>query len=380
MRARQWTVFFLAVCLLTFLPAVEADDDITNATPLTNGVSTNGYVCSDDGCSPNDEVDWWKIYAYKGDIVQVGFSGSMNNAAWWCPGDGWEADFSLHDSAGSQIASQAMSDAGSSTTLSTTMPTADYVYVKIKGKDSWCNDGVDYTLTPSLNQDDRDSDEDGFIDNEDDCDLTPGTSTNDRKGCIDTDSDGWSDPDTGWGPNNGADAFATEPTQWMDSDNDGFGDNIDGFEPDHCPYRRGYSTSDRYGCLDSDGDSWSDADPGGLDGIEAWFAHPNGSADAFPFVPSQWNDTDEDGFGDNWADVTWNDTRLNWSIGNWYQNASEPDACPFITGYSTEDRFGCPDGDNDGWSNPDANWTAGNGADAFPENPTQWKDRDNDGW
>ena len=132
-------MFFLAVCLLTVLPAVEADDDITNATPLTNGVSTNGYVCSDDGCSPNDEVDWWKIYAYKGDIVQVGFSGSMNNAAWWCPGDGWEADFSLHDSAGSQIASQAMSDAGSSTILSTTMPTADYVYVKIKGKDSWCN-------------------------------------------------------------------------------------------------------------------------------------------------------------------------------------------------------------------------------------------------
>lgn len=380
MRAEQWVVCFLAVSLLTFLPAVQADNDTSTANVLTNGVSTNGYVCYDDGCSPNDEVDWWKIYAYKGDIVQIGFSGSMNNGAWWCPGDGWEADFSLHDSNGAQVASQAMSDAGSSTTLSTTMPTSGWVYVKIKGKDSWCNDGVDYTLTPSLNQDNRDTDEDGFVDNDDDCELVPGTSTNDRQGCPDTDSDGWSDPDEGWTTNNGADAFPTQPSQWIDSDNDGFGDNLDGFEPDHCPYRRGYSNLDRFGCLDSDGDGWSDADPGGLDGVEPWFAHPNGSADAFPFTPSQWNDTDEDGFGDNWADGSWNETRMNWSIGVWYANASQPDACPFVTGFSVEDRFGCPDADNDGWSDPDTNWTASNGADAFPENPTQWSDRDNDGW
>ena len=97
----------------------------------------------------------------QGDIVQVGFSGSMNNGAWWCPWDGWEADFSIHDSNGAQVASQSMSDAGSSTTLSTTMPGPGWVYVKIKGKDSWCNDG-DHTLTPSLNQDNRDTDEDGF--------------------------------------------------------------------------------------------------------------------------------------------------------------------------------------------------------------------------
>ena len=102
--------------------------------------------------------------------------------------------------------------------------------------------------------------------------------------------------------------------------------------------------------------------------------------DAFPFIPSQWNDTDSDGFGDNWADGSWNDTRMNWSIGVWYSNATEPDACPFVTGYSIEDRFGCPDADSDGWSNPDSNWTAKEGADAFPDNPTQWSDRDGDGW
>ena len=214
MRAEQWVVCFLAVSLLTFLPAVQADDDTSTANVLTNGVSTNGYVCYDDGCSPNDEVDWWKIYAYKGDIVQVGFSGSMNNGAWWCPGDGWEADYSLHDSNGAQVASQAMSDAGSSTTLSTTMPTSGWVYVKIKGKDSWCNDGVDYTLTPSLNQDNRDTDEDGFVDNEDDCDLVSGTSTNDRQGCTDTDSDGWND---------GFDVFPLNTAEWKDTDGDGNG-------------------------------------------------------------------------------------------------------------------------------------------------------------
>ena len=77
MRARQWVALFLAVTLLAIIPPVSADNDISNATPLTNGVSTNGYVCYDDGCSPNDQTDWWKIYAYKGDIVQVGFSGRV---------------------------------------------------------------------------------------------------------------------------------------------------------------------------------------------------------------------------------------------------------------------------------------------------------------
>ena len=56
-------MLFIAVALLSFIPIVEADDVIADANPLTNGVSTNGYVCIDDGCSPEDEIDWWKIYA-----------------------------------------------------------------------------------------------------------------------------------------------------------------------------------------------------------------------------------------------------------------------------------------------------------------------------
>ena len=39
---------------------------------------------------------------HKGDQVQISFSGSMNNPI-WCIDDGWEADFSIHDSAGGQI-------------------------------------------------------------------------------------------------------------------------------------------------------------------------------------------------------------------------------------------------------------------------------------
>ena len=76
MHARRLTVICLAACLLSLVPAVSADDDQANATPMTNGVSTNGYVCHDDGCSPNDQTDWWKMYAFMGDIVAVGFSGS----------------------------------------------------------------------------------------------------------------------------------------------------------------------------------------------------------------------------------------------------------------------------------------------------------------
>ena len=294
MLGRSIAVGMFAVMLLSMIPSVQADDSQSSSNLLTDGVSSNGYVCDPDGCSPNDGTDWWRINAYKGDIVSITFSGSMSNAAWWCPGDGWEGDYSMHDESGSQIATMGRSDDNPSGTLSKTMSQPGSVYVKIKAKNSWCNDGFDYTLLASIDKTDRDTDEDGFVDSDDDCDLTVGTSTNDRKGCIDSDSDGWSDTDSGWDVQNGADAFEDDSTQWRDRDFDGYGDNILGNQPDHCPDSRGYSTSDRYGCIDSDGDSYSDADPGGLNGLEPWFAHPDGLADAFPFEVSQWQDTDGD--------------------------------------------------------------------------------------
>ena len=46
------------------------------------------------------------------------------------------------------------------------------------------------------------------------------------------------DLDSGWGVQNGADAFASESSQWLDSDNDGYGDNLEGYQGDHRQFSR----------------------------------------------------------------------------------------------------------------------------------------------
>lgn len=60
--------------------------------------------------------------------------------------------------------------------------------------------------------------------------------------------------------------------------------------------------------------------------------------------------------------------------------AQQGDDCPGVSGDSSEDRIGCPDSDGDGWSDPDDDWTVADGADAFPNEITQWADRDGDGF
>jgi len=171
-----------------------------------------------------------------------------------------------------------------------------------------------------------DSDQDGYGNNGDSCPMIWGNSSFDRNGCIDSDGDTVSDL---------ADAFINDKSQYLDSDSDGFGDNMTGNLPDGCPTQ--YGTSNRggqWGCPDNDGDGWSNQN------------------DAFVNDGSQWNDTDSDGFGDS-------------LIG------FQGDACPNSFGLSTQDRFGCIDGDLDGWSNA---------GDDFPSEPTQWSDRDFDGY
>ncbi|MEL0332089.1 MAG: thrombospondin type 3 repeat-containing protein [Candidatus Poseidoniales archaeon] len=173
---------------------------------------------------------------------------------------------------------------------------------------------------------DTDDDNDGFNDGEDNCPQVAGTSSlGGVLGCADGDEDGYSDT---------TDAFPVDGTQWSDVDEDGYGDNPDGFQGDACPGSPGTSTNDRFGCADTDSDGWSNAN------------------DAFPTISSQHLDTDADGYGDS-------------SIG------FQPDACPATAGTSTQDRFGCVDADDDGWS--DVN-------DAFPEEPTQHSDADADGF
>ena len=175
-----------------------------------------------------------------------------------------------------------------------------------------------------------DVDGDGYGDNSegfqgDGCIEITGESTEDFFGCPDADADGWSDLN---------DAFPVESSQHADVDGDGYGDNSNGFQADACPDVAGVSTEDRFGCLDTDSDGWSDLN------------------DAFVDDSTQYSDQDGDGFGDN-ADGT------------------TPDNCPGIYGLSTENRFGCPDADGDGWEDRE---------DAYANDVRLWSDTDGDGY
>ena len=297
---------------------------------------------------------------------------------------------------------------------------------------------------------DTDDDADGFEDVSDDCPTVFGNSTLGEEGCLDNDGDGWSNnfddcPDAfgnstlggknacpdmdgdGWADQD--DDFPMDATQWDDTDGDGYGDNPEGTTPDDCPTVVGTSTLDRLGCLDSDGDGYSNPDG-------AWNAESG--ADAFIDDPTQWSDFDGDGFGDNYANDTWTNRNPSWPgelreevtvqdacptqegtswqyglIGcpdqdgdGWYNlqdafpsdptqwadvdgdgfgdnsSGNDADECPTVAGTSTVDRLGCVDSDGDGYSDPDpnTNWLPAQGADAFPNEPTQWADQDIDSY
>ena len=242
-----------------------------------------------------------------------------------------------------------------------------------------------------------DTDGDWIGDNElsdrpDGCPTIWGNSVFDRLGCLDSDGDGWSDPDGNWLARTdcyGADAFPNDATQWCDEDNDGYGSNESGNNADECPNEAGTSTEDRVGCSDRDGDGYSNAGDPFPDDSSQWADrdgdgrgdNPNGSnPDAFPDDTSQWKDTDGDGYGDNPGgfngdkfsnDATqWHDTD-----GDGYGDNLEGvngDVCPLKDGSSTNPvTRGCPDTDLDGFTDPE---------DAFPEDPFQWADTDGDGY
>jgi hypothetical protein len=111
-----------------------------------------------------------------------------------------------------------------------------------------------------------DEDGDGFGDaadgyQGDDCLGVSGTSTEDFFGCEDSDSDGWSDLN---------DDLPLEPTQHSDADGDGYGDNPQGITPDSCPDIYGLSSVDRYGCPDADGDGWEDRSDAYVNDARFW--------------------------------------------------------------------------------------------------------------
>ena len=185
----------------------------------------------------------------------------------------------------------------------------------------------------------------------------------------------------------------------------GYGDNnqIGAFEPDSCPFDFGTSYQNQFGCNDDDGDGWADIE------------------DRFPSDGTQWEDYDNDGYGDNpsgnesddcisqggTSTLTVNlssntlETLLGCLDSDGDEIADTGDPCPFLFGNSWVDRFGCPDTDLDGisdlndpnefemtensqdWDNdgyldhaPDSS----NNIDAFPEDSTQWTDSDGDGF
>lgn len=299
-----------------------------------------------------------------------------------------------------------------------------------------------------------DLDDDGYANIIDDC-FQKGYSYRDRTGCRDHDGDGWSTNDGQWtngdrytinwlqardsdgdglGDNHGPDccgemdppdAFPHNKRQWADKDGDGWGDNSSAPDGDKCVDDHGTSIHDRGGCLDSDGDGYSDPQDNTStfsndawrveDGADRWpWAASDDSPenicgsrcheqwwdvdgdgwgdnstpgawrrDAFPTDPAQWNDTDFDGYGDNYNDTSLNGTRM---VGIYHEDATDFDDCPLTNGNSTRDLLGCLDTDGDGHSNiytydlDELGLRRNESGDALPDNPDQFRDKDGDGF
>jgi hypothetical protein len=116
-----------------------------------------------------------------------------------------------------------------------------------------------------------------------------GESTEDRVGCLDSDGDGWSDPDVNWNISMGADAFPNNASEHSDLDGDGIGDVAD---------------------EDMDGDLSPD------------------EVDVWPEDSGIWSDTDGDGYADQGSHA-------------------KSDNCPFTYGKSRYRLNGCSDIDGD---------------------------------
>ena len=190
----------------------------------------------------------------------------------------------------------------------------------------------------------RDSDGDGLSDLEDACDDTPPGFPILANGCtdesaltVDLDGDGYAgvytydvDNETGLRINQAGDAFPSDPTQWFDQDGDGYGDNPDGNNADECPLENGTSYIDFLGCYD-DGDGWRDAN------------EPESTREN----PTQWRDSDFDGYGDNWGDPTWTALRDPSWPGEFVEGATGADRCPKTTVGLAVDDEGCHPSEKD---------------------------------
>lgn len=210
-------------------------------------------------------------------------------------------------------------------------------------------------------QNQLDDDQDGVTNDIDQCQLTEFGEAVDTSGCsqtqqtTDTDGDGVYDPVDlcPFTPNEEpADVNGCGDSQ-KDDDQDGVMNDAD-----QCPDTTIGFPVDSDGCIDEtaldtdlDGDGWKGNYSFTVNSTTG--LRENQIGDAFPLDATQWHDKDGDGYGDN-------------LVG---ENADE---CPEEHGLSFEDFLGCYD-DGDGWR------------DQFEpvslrDNPTQWEDRDTDGY
>jgi len=211
-----------------------------------------------------------------------------------------------------------------------------------------------------------DSDGDGCGDNLNG--NNPDSFPEDEFECVDSDGDGVGDngddfPDDdsettdsdGDNIGDNADKFPNDDSQWSDEDEDGYGDNPDGQQADDCPELFGTSTLDKRGCIDSDGDGWSNPIEG----------QDDTKADLFPDDSTQWRDSDGDGFGDNPNGNNGDDCPLEFGTSNKTLEYNEETNL-----WLTPNYFGCKDSDLDGFADS---------TDQFNDNKNEWLDGDNDG-
>ena len=183
---------------------------------MTDGGSVSDYACYPDGCSPTDELDWYKILAVNGDVVELNITSGANNPT----NNNYDAQIRITDDSGTNLTGPTVFHEGGGGSFQATVNGSQYIYFEIRSLDSGSHDGFDYSFTVNLLTQNRDTDADGFRDSDDDCASVNGTSDEDRSGCPDIDGDGWSNPDANWTyvpldcTNNGtncADAFQMRP-------------------------------------------------------------------------------------------------------------------------------------------------------------------------
>ena len=159
---------------------------------------------------------------------------------------------------------------------------------KLDGADSVTTLNMTRFQIANYSEEKPDSDSDGFVDP---VDAFP----SDKDEWLDTDNDGTGDnadsDDDGDGVQDKGDLFPRDASEWADTDGDGVGNNADAFP------------NDRFETLDSDGDGVGDnADRFPDDPLETVDTDNDGvgnNGDAFPFDTREWLDTDGDGVGDN---------------------------------------------------------------------------------